>query len=68
MWAESGVGYYVDAVYGVGPGLLLGDGDVPQLDYVAGGALETKHGEDAGELALGASTWRRREARVIPGV
>ena len=50
--AESGSSYYVDAVYGVGPGLPLGDCDVTQLDYVAGGALEAKRREDAGELAL----------------
>ena len=50
--AESGSSYYVDAVYGVGLGLPLGDCDVPQLDYVAGGALEAKRREDAGELVL----------------
>ena len=53
LGAEPGAGHYVDAVYGVGPGLLPGDGDVPQLDYVVGGSPEAKHGEDAGELALG---------------
>ena len=50
--AESGSSYYMDAVYGVGPGLPLGDCDIPQLDYVAGGALEAKRREDAGELVL----------------
>ena len=50
--AEPGVTHYVDAVYGVGLGLFLFDGDFPEPDYLADGGLEAGCGKDPVELAL----------------
>ena len=50
--AESGTGHNVNAVHGVGDGLLLGEGDFPEFGYVAGGGSEDSGGEGAGAPAL----------------
>ena len=50
--AKAGVSHYADAVHGVGDGLLFGDGDFPEPDYLVGDGLEDGGGDDAGVLAL----------------
>ena len=50
--AEPGVTHYVDAVYGVGAGLILLKGDFPVPDYPVDGGLEAVGGKDAVQLAL----------------
>ena len=50
--AESGISHDADAVHSIGPGLFLGDGDVPQLNYVVCNLFEATMGDHQGQLAL----------------